>query len=147
MLRPKCKHGNVLCSRCMVADDAARRAFDQLKNIAVHRSWEERVNAIVTIRLRDGECDGVLYESKQAAVRHCHGDEQWYAFFAFRNAPNGFASPRDAAVYLEYHRQAYDRGWRLPDPDDERGGPDMIMPTPAELVSEQLTRLMRAAVN
>jgi len=137
----------VLCSRCIVAGDAAMRAFEQLRNIAVHTDWETRVNSIVTIRLRDGHCDGVLYETKQAAVKHCGGNEQWYAFFSFRSAPNGFASPRDAAVYLEYHRQAYDNGWRLPDPDARDGGPDMIMPAPQEHVTDQLARLMRAAVN
>lgn len=146
-MRAKCKHGNVLCSTCLVADDAAKRAWEQVKNIAHHTTWEERVNSIVTIRLSDGHCDGVLYESKREAVRHCHGNEQWFAFFAFRSAPNGFASPRDAGVFLEYHRQAYDNGWRLPDPDDSRGGPDMIMPTPQEHVFDQLARLMRAAVN
>lgn len=147
MRRPKCRHGNVLCSQCIVADDAAKRAWEQLKNIAVHTDWETRVNSIVTIRLSDGHCDGVLYESKQAAVKHTGHNEHYFAYFSFRSSPNGFASPRDAAVFLEYHRQAYDNGWRLPDPDDPRGGPDMIMPTPAELVNEQLTRLMRAAVN
>jgi len=145
--RPKCKHGNVLCSQCIVADDAAKRAWEQLKNIAVHTDWETRINSVVTIRLSDGHCDGTLYESKQAAVKHCRGNEQWYAFFAFRSAPTGFASPRDAAVFLEYHRQAYDQGWRLPDPDDPHGGPDMIMPTPAEHVFMQLQQLARKAVN
>lgn len=147
MLRPKCRHGNVVCSQCIVADDAAKRAWEQLGNIAAHTDWAERINAFVTIRLSDGHCDGVLYESKQAAVKHCKGNENFYAFFAFRTAPNGFASPRDAAVYLAYHRLAYDNGWRLPDPDDRSGGPDMILPTTKEQLSDQLARLMRAAVN
>lgn len=137
----------MLCSQCLVADDAARRAYEQVKNVVMHTGYDERIRSIVTVRLRDGYCDGVLYESKKAAVRHCKGNEQWFAFLAFRTAPTGFASPRDAGVFLEYHRQAYDAGWRLPDPDDARGGPDMIMPTPAEHISEQLLRLMRAAVN
>jgi hypothetical protein len=147
VLKAKCRHGNVLCSQCIVADDAAKRAWEQVKNIAVHNDWETRVNSVITIRLSDGHCDGVLYDSKQAAVKHCKGNEQWYAFFSFRNAPNGFASPRDAAVFLAYHRLAYDNGFRLPDPDDAHGGPDMIMPTPEEHVMDQLGRLMRAAVN
>lgn len=147
MRRPKCKHGNVLCSQCIVADDAAKRAWEQLKNIAVHTDWETRMHSIVTIRLSDGHCDGTLYESKREAVKHAGNNEHYFAYFSFRSSPNGFASPRDAAVFLEYHRQAYDNGWRLPDPDAKDGGPDMIMPTPQEDVFAQLARLMRAAVN
>lgn len=146
-LNAKCKHGNTLCSQCIVADDAAKRAWEQLKNLAVHTDWETRMHSIVTIRLRDGYVDGTLYESKRDAVRHCGGNEQWYAFFSFRSAPNGFGSPRDAAVFLAYHRLAYDRGFRLPDPDDRHGGPDLIMPTAEEQVADQLRRLMRASVN
>ena len=137
----KCRHGNVICSRCIVADDVAKRAYEQLKNIAVHNDWDTRINSVVTIRLSDGHCDGVLYDSKQAAVKHCSGNEQWYAFFSFRNAPNGFDSPRDAAIFLAYHRAAYDNGFRLPDPDDSRGGPDLIMPTPKEQVMLQLQQM------
>lgn len=101
------------------------------------------MHSILTIRLRDGYCNGTLYESKRDAVRHCGGDEQWFAFFSFRNAPNGFGSPRDAAVFLAYHRLAYENGFRLPDPDAVDGGPDLIMPTPAEHMNNQLARLMR----
>lgn len=143
----KCKHGNVLCSQCIVADDIAKRAWETVRNIAVHTDWETRIGSWLTIRLSDGHCDGVLYDSKQDAVKHCRGNEQWYAFFSFRNSPNGFASPRDAAVFLAYARMAYDNGFRLPDPDDNRGGPDLIMPTPAEQVMMQLAELMRKAVN
>lgn len=148
MLSPKCaNHGRVVCSDCIIADDVAKRCWEQVKNIAVHTDWETRVNSFIAIKLADGSTDGVLYESKQAAVRHCGGNEQWFAFFSFRSAPTGFASPKDAAIFLAYHRMAYDRGFRLPDPDDATGGPDLIMPTPQEHVMDQLARLMRAAVN
>jgi hypothetical protein len=147
VLRAKCVHGRELCSDCTVADDIARRCWEQVKNVAVHTDWETRMHSIITIKLGDGSTDGVLYETKRDAVRACHGDEQWFAFFSFRSAPNGFASPKDAAIFLAWHRLAYERGFRLPDPDDSRGGPDMIMPTPQEHVFDQLARLMRAAVN
>lgn len=143
----KCRHGNILCSQCIVADDVAKRAFEQVRNIAVHNDWDTRINSWVTIRLSDGYCDGNLYDTKKDAVRHCKGKEQWYAFFAFRNSPNGFQSPRDAAIFLGYARMAYEQGFRLPDPDDNSGGPDLIMPTPKEHVLLQLQELMRKAVN
>lgn len=144
-LKAKCRHGNEICSTCIVADDAARRAWEQLANIAAHTTWDERINSIVTIRLADGHCDGVLYASKKDAVKHANGNEHYFAYFSFRGAPNGFASPRDAAVYLAYHRAAYDRGFRLPDPDDARGGPDLIVPDMKEHVMDQLARLMGGA--
>lgn len=124
----------------------AKRAWEQVKNLAHHTTWEERIHATVAIRLSDGTVDPTLYESKQAAVRHVP-DERWYAFFSFQSAPSGFASPKDAAIFLAFHRAAYTAGFRLPDPDSRTGGPDLIMPTPQEHVYDQLARLMRAAVN
>lgn len=146
--KPRCRaHGNIVCSMCMVADDAAKRCWEQVKNVAHHKTWEERINAFLAIRLQDGSTDGVLYDSKRDAVRHCKGNEQWYAFFSFRTAPVGFASPKEAAVFLAYHRMVYDQGGRLPDPDDRHGGPDMILPDREEQLADQLARLMRSAVN
>lgn len=146
-LIPRCKHGNLVCSMCLVADDAARRCWEQVKNVAHHTDYDTRVRSYLAIKLSDGSTDGVLYETKQAAVRHCKGNEQWFAFFSFRSAPSGFATPQEAGVFLAYHRMAYDNGFRLPDPDDPRGGPDMIMPTAEEQLREQLARLMRSAAN
>lgn len=147
MLKAKCVHGRELCSECIVADDIARRCWEQVRNVAAHTEWAERVNSIITIKLSDGSTDGVLYESKRDAVRHCKGNEQWFAFFSFRSAPNGFASPKDASIFLAWHRMAYERGFRLPDPDAADGGPDLIMPDMTEHLNDQLTRLMRAAIN
>lgn len=145
---PKCgRHGNIVCSECIVADDVAKRCWEQVKNVAHSYGWDERIRGYLAIKLQDGSTDGVLYETKQDAVKHCRGDEQWFAFFSFRTAPNGFASPKDAAVFLAYHRMVYDQGGRLPDPDDARGGPDMIMPMNDEHLMDQLGRLMRSAVN
>lgn len=132
---------------CLVADDAARRCWEQVKNVAHHTDYETRVGSYLAIKLSDGSTDGVLYGSKKDAVRHCKGDEQWFAFFSFRTAPAGFASPQEAGVFLAYHRMAYDNGFRLPDPDDPRGGPDLVMPTPEEHIRAQLAAFMRAAVN
>jgi hypothetical protein len=144
---PLCKHGRKLCSDCIVADDAAKRCWEQVKNVAVHTEWAERINSFITVKLSDGSTDGVLYATKRDAVRHCHGNEQWFAFFSFRSAPEGFGSPKEAAIFLAWHRMAYDAGARLPDPDDARGGPDLIMPDAVEHLNNQLARLMRQAVN
>lgn len=144
MLKPKCRHGNKVCSMCAVPSEEAWRAFNEINNLVAHTDWETRVNSIITIRLSDGHIDGVLYDSKKEAVRHCGGNEQWFAFFSFRNAPNGFASPKDAEIFLQWHRLAYDAGYRLPDPDARDGGADLIMPDMTEHLHDQLRRLRSA---
>lgn len=139
MLEARCrKHDRVICSDCVVADDAARRAFDMVKELAVVTDWDTRVrqSPYLAIKLADGFTDGVLYDTKADAVRHVP-DERWYAFFSFRNSPNGFASPRDAAIFLMWHRAAYERGMRLSDPDR-----DVAVPVTKEHQLDQLAQLL-----
>jgi hypothetical protein len=101
--------------------------------------YSERIRSWVAVRLSDGGSDGSLYPSKREAVRH-QSNEFNHAYFSYRGAPNGFASVKEAAIWLEFHRQAYDAGFRLPDPDAASGGPELIMPTPNEQVMLQLDR-------
>ena len=135
----KCKHGRQLCSECIHATDSAKRARDIIGSYVAFIPFEQRVRSWVAIRLSDGGSDGTLYDSKRDAVRH-QADEFTCAYFSYRGAPNGFSTSKEAAVWLEFHRQAYDHGFRLPDPDAANGGPDLIMPTPNEQVSLQLGR-------
>jgi hypothetical protein len=138
----ECRHGRKVCSECIVADDAAKRAFDILRGLAVFNDYDTRVrqSPYVAIRLSDGGSDQQLYDTKQDAVRH-QLHETACAYFCFRESPNGFSSPKDAAIFLAYHRMAYDRGHRLPDPDDMHGGPDLVMPDMREHLQNQLNRL------
>lgn len=143
----KCRrHGRIVCSECVHITDAAKRAYDSVRLHVHATTYEERVSSWAAIRLEDGGSDGVLYASKRDAIRH-QADEFLCAYFSYRGAPNGLTSYKDAAIWLAFHRHAYDRGFRLPDPDDRRGGPDLIMPTAREQVAGQLARLMRASVN
>lgn len=143
MLTPECRHGNTICSMCLIADDAARRAFDQIRQMVHDTSYEERTrqSPYVAIKLSDGSTDKRMYDTKQACVR-AQLHEYLCAYFSFRTAPQGFSSPRDAGIFLAFHRAAYDNGWRLPDPDAIDGGPDIIMPTPREHVGLQLGRFL-----
>jgi hypothetical protein len=132
----------VICSECIVVDDAAKRAFDIVSGLTLFNSYETRMGSpYVAIRLSDGGSDQVLYDTKRDAVRH-QLHETLCAYFSFRNSLNGFGSYRDAAIFLAWHRAAYDQGWRLPDPDDTHGGPDMVLPTADEHVFNQLARLI-----
>jgi hypothetical protein len=126
----------------MHVTDAAKRARDIIAGYVAFVDYSERVRSWVAIRLSDGGSDGALYDSKRAAVRH-QADEFLCAYFSYRGSPNGFASAKDAAIWLEYHRQAYDAGFRTPDPDAADGGPELIMPTPNEQMKLQLAQLRR----
>lgn len=131
-----CEHGRRVCSDCVVVTDAARRAYDIIRAYVHFVPFEERVRSWVALRLADGGSDGTLYESRREAVRH-QSDEKLCAYFSYRNAPNGFASQKDAQLYMDYHRMTYDQGHRLPDPDDRHGGPELIMPTAREQIMAQ----------
>lgn len=136
-----CKpHGRKVCSECQHVTDAGKRAFDIVRSYCVFVDYEERVRSWVAIRLEDGGSDGTLYLSKQDAIRH-QSHEQSCAYFSYRGSPEGFASAKDAAIWLEYHRHIYANGGRLVDPDDAHGGPDIIMPTAEEQLMDQFWRL------
>jgi len=137
-----CRHGRKLCSDCIVADDAAKRAFDIVRGLASFNDWDTRVrqSPYVAIRLSDGGSDQRLYDTKRDAVRH-QLHEQQCAYFSFRQAPHGFGSPKDAAIFLAWNRMAYDAGHRLPDPDATHGGPDLVMPQSVEHLNNQMNRL------
>lgn len=136
-----CRHGRKVCAECVVVTDAGRRAFDIVNAYVTFTPWEQRIRSWVALRLADGGSDGTLYDSRREAVRH-QADEQLCAYFSYRGAPNGFASRTDAQLFLDYHRMAYDAGFRLPDPDDRDGGPELIMPTPREQLLLQRALLM-----
>jgi hypothetical protein len=52
-----------------------------------------------------------------------------------------YMSVCSAASVLRWHREAYDAGFRLPDPDDRRGGPQMIRRLRAEDHENQIAAL------
>lgn len=143
-----CSHGRKICSDCILIDDSAKRAYDTVRLHVQFATWEERVQGepYVALRLSDGGSDGRRYATKRDAVR-AQLHEQQCAYFSFRNAPNGFGSYRDAAIFLAFNRAAYDAGMRLPDPDDAHGGPDLVMPAPAEKLRDQLRRLLTIGLN
>jgi hypothetical protein len=135
-----CEHKRELCSECIHVSDTAKRAYDIVRSYTAFVEYDERVRSWVALRLEDGGSDGVLYLSKQDAIRH-QAHEQLCAYFSYRTAPTGFGNARDAAVWLEFHRMAYDSGFRLADPDDSTGGPDLIMPSANEVLGAQFSTL------
>jgi len=144
------------CSHCEADFNAAKRMSDAL-NTYIHGLREhlfELRDKWMAFRLSDGTSDGVLYDSKRDAVRH-QDDEFRCAYISFRNILGG-ASPQECVRVLNFTRDAYDAGFRLADPDDVHGGPD-VAPTTAQMDAQQgaviavikpeLMRLMGLGVN
>ena len=107
--------------------DDARRASDIINSYLSFVPFDELKNKWLAIRLSDGGYDGNLYDSKRDAVQH-QLDEFLCAYICFRNLRGG-SSPREMEIFLRFNRDAYDAGFRLPDPDAVSGGPDVLMTT------------------
>ncbi len=118
----KCKHGNVVCSRCAVVTDAAKRMSDRINLHLTFTPFEELKNGWMAFALADGDTDGVIYPSKSEAIRH-QRNEFLYMYVAFRNMFGG-CKPLDMQLYLDMHRHAYEQGGRLHEPE----APQLIRP-------------------
>jgi hypothetical protein len=114
-------HGEDCCSRSLPHTDAAKRISD-----AVNLHWAAQgfdcARRWLAVRLEDGTGGNTLYDNKRDAVRH-QLDETLCAYICLTGAP---MSPCEAEIILKTHRQAYDNGFRLTDPDDMSGGRDII---------------------
>lgn len=103
--------------------DRAQRASDLINEARATLDWDQLRTCWIAIRLSDGSSDMVIYDTKRDAVRH-QLHEQQCAYICFKNLIGG-ATPRDMLRLLRFIEQAYKAGMRLPDPDDEFGGPDL----------------------
>lgn len=118
-----CQHGMTICPQCIKISDAAKRMSGIINGLVTFtETWELRTKWIA-VRLADGGYDGNLYDSREDAIRH-QLDERFCAYVCMGTMLQG-AKPLDCAIYLEFHRQAYDEGMRLHEPE----APQLIMPT------------------
>jgi hypothetical protein len=109
----------------VIPSDAAKRASDIINALITFTPWDELVHSYIAIRLSDGGYDGTLYATKRDAVRHQLHESQC-AYVALRNLQAG-AKPKEMELFLKFNRDAYDGGMRLTDPDDLRGGREVLM--------------------
>jgi hypothetical protein len=110
-----------------VISDAARRMRDIVNALVMSWDRDELIHKWIAVRLADGGTDGTLYDSKRDAVRH-QLDEYLCAYVSFKNLQSGIGLG-EAEIFLRFNREAYDRGFRLPDPDDQFGGKEVLMTT------------------
>lgn len=105
--------------------DAGKRASDIVNGYRAFHDWDDLRRKWIALRLSDGGHDGVLYDSKRDAVRFQFNEFQC-AYLSFANLAGG-ADAYEMAVFLQFNRDAYDRGFRLPDPDADDGGSEVLI--------------------
>ena len=129
----RCPHG-------LGHTDAAMRTAENVNMHYQALGWPA-VGKWCAIALQDGGSDHVLYEHRVEAVRHQHHNEQWYCYVKIRPGAMGIC---EAEMFLEFHRKAYDAGFRLVDPEHPKGGREIILRgRPQERVAEMLDLLNR----
>jgi hypothetical protein len=102
--------------------DAAKRISDGIRLAVVFHDWEEIKNGWMVFTLADGESDHVVYPSKSDAIAHV-SNEFLYLYVNLRACVSGMPA-KDAQLFLELHREAYDAGMRLSEPE----APSLIFP-------------------
>lgn len=122
--------------------DAARRVADEFN---MHRVADPygSIRKWCAFRLEDGSTDHVLYDSKSDAIRHQHHNEQYYMFVCIAPTTMNYC---DAEIMLAMHRRMYANGVRLTDPDDARGGRDVIRRAAREDMKAQLRTIRSRGV-
>jgi hypothetical protein len=91
--------------------DAAHRCSDIITEAALagFTGWW------IAIRMSDGGWDKSLYETRRVAIEH-----QFYEqFCCYVCVPPGGMTPKEAQNFLDYNRNLYDAGFRMPDPEIE----------------------------
>lgn len=118
--------------------DAGKRASDHINNILVGQGFSNVAHKTIAINLGTGDYDGTLYDTKRDAVRH-QKNEFLCMYLQFRSMRGG-VTPEEMARVIQVHRQAYANGFRLPDPDDKYGGPELLIDTPTNDVFRMMMR-------
>jgi hypothetical protein len=121
--KPVCRHGQTICPQCIEISDAAKRMSEIINLLIASNNPFDLRNTWLAIKLADGDFDGNLYATREEAISH-QIDERFCAYICMGTVMNG-SKPLDAAIFLEFHRQAYDEGMRLHEPE----APQLIMPT------------------
>jgi hypothetical protein len=116
----KCRHGNRVCSLCIVPTDAGKRMSDMVNAMVTFKGWDELQNGYMAFRLDDGSSNGTLYDSYEDAIKYT--DEQRHAYFCFRQAMGG-ANPKDCEIFLTYWRYARAAGVPVKIPEARRERP------------------------
>lgn len=122
----RCKHNRTICAECVVVTDSAKRLSDAINLILTANDLDEVARSWIAVALADGSTDYTLYPSRKDAISH-QANEFHFTYLCLRQCLGGM-SAKDAQLWLDVNRHAYDNGMRLSDPDS----PDMIFPQAKE---------------
>lgn len=117
-------HNPHCMNKGMGHSDGAKRISDTI-NLHWSAGWDNCVGKWAAFRLADGTGGMDLYDTKRDAVR---GQSNEFLCMYLRIVPGGM-SVCEAEILLKTHRQLYDNGFRLADPDAKHGGRDLIQRT------------------
>jgi hypothetical protein len=117
--------------KTMPFSDAARRCSEIVNAVAIIENaagnFGERW---VAIRLSDGGSDGVTYASRDDAIRH----QAHETLCVYLLVPPTGMEPREAEIFLNFHRKAFDAGFKMT-------APQIIPPLAQEEIASQYHRL------
>lgn len=116
-----CRHHRTLCAECIVITDAAKKMSEAVALAIIANPPEITAHGWMAFALADGSTDHAIYPSKQAAIDH-QSNEFRYCYLNLAQCLGGMPV-KDAQLWLDLHRQAYDNGLRLTDPNQS-----LIMP-------------------
>lgn len=127
------------CPHGPVHSDAAKRAADNVNMHYAAIGWEA-VGKFVAIALQDGWSDHNLYDTYRDAVRHVSNEKR----FTFIKILPMQMTACEAQIMLDFKRKANDAGFNVADPDDKKGGRDIVIRgRPREVIQEQVRQLGR----
>lgn len=118
----RCRHGLLLCSKCVTIDSAALRMTEIINARIAFTHWDVLSHGCMAFRLDDGTTDDTLYPNRATALKY---QLRPCCVFYFRNALGG-VNARDIQLFLDINRLAYQND-RIAWVDPE--SPDIIVST------------------
>lgn len=97
--------------------DAGRRGAEAINLHLLFNNFSDVKYKWMAIRLSDGSCDNVLYDTKADAVNHVV-DERWFMYICFSGLGPAGAKPSEVAKLILFWREAYEAGGRFIAPDE-----------------------------
>lgn len=95
-------------------------------NVRHSADWSEVRTGWMAFRLEDGRSDGVVYDSRDDAIRHHWNRSDKYFYFSLKNAIGGLP-PDHATMILATARVQSSRGRYHPVPENQDPIPRLTM--------------------
>lgn len=139
-----CPHGQVVCEKCLIVTDDAKRMSDAVNGmLSFHQPWELRMK-YAAVKLEDGTVGSEVYDTIGDARKYTANSPYKHAYFAYRNYMGGL-TPEHAQIFLSVHRLMPDTV-RQGDPDKGRAEAVMPIESTDRLLAMQRLATLRQAI-